>query len=129
MKRLQSLLDAADQERLERPAPNGKWSVHENVRHLLFAENAHLGRFAQKPLAFSPLGLPPRGLQREARLQALGTVQATTIEVFAEWAALHASLREHLLADTEPVRKALDVNVRHLRNHVTAIERLLRRKD
>jgi hypothetical protein len=67
-------------------------------------------------------------LQRREQFRLLGSVPAGTGEVLAEWQKLHERLREYLAGDTEGLRKALDVNARHLRTHITIIERLLRRK-
>jgi hypothetical protein len=41
--RLRKMLRSKDSLLLARRPPNGDWSIVENVRHLLFAEQLHLG--------------------------------------------------------------------------------------
>lgn len=126
-RRLRELLSGKDPSVLAERPPNGKWSVIENVRHLLFAEQAHLGRFIPGGTHMSAYGLPPSGMKGNRRVGAAGTaVPASVAEVFEAWQAANAATR--VLADhgTPEVRKALERNLRHLRAHIKVIERLLR---
>jgi len=101
--------------------------VTENLRHLLFAEQAHLGRFLPGGQRLSAIGLPPSGMLGNRRIGAAGTaVPVSVAEVFEEWKEAHAATRESVQHDTEGVRKALQRNLRHLRSHIRVIERLLR---
>jgi hypothetical protein len=55
--RLRALLERFDRATLAARPPNGDWSAIENIRHLLYAEQHHLGRFVPGGLGLSPLGL------------------------------------------------------------------------
>ena len=108
--------------------PNGKWSVLENVRHLLFAEQAHLGGFGARGRPWSPLGFTPQAM-RETRKLASGTdlPMPSVQNVLVAWEAIHASLASDLSCrESEEVRAALTKNLKHLRSHITIIERLIR---
>jgi hypothetical protein len=125
--RLRDLLAARDPSLLARRPANGNWSVVENLRHLLFAEQLHLGRLLPEPPPFSPFGLTPDGLRDKPQLRPAGTRPSTDAsEVLQAWAAAHAAIRRHLAADTPELRRALHRHLRHLRTHLRLIERLLR---
>lgn len=64
--RLRDLLADDDPRYVERP-PSGKWSVVENLCHLLFAEQLHLGRHLPDPPPWHPFGVPPTGMQLPPR--------------------------------------------------------------
>lgn len=125
-RRLRELLTGKDSSLLAERTPAGKWSVVENVRHLLFAEQAHLGRFLPGGPQWSDFGLPPTGMQRQERFRAMATAAPSIEDVFDAWSVAHASTRELAGRDTAEVRTALTKNLKHLRSHVTLIERLLR---
>jgi hypothetical protein len=76
--RLRKLLRAADAATLGERPPNGKWSVVENVRHLLFAEELHLGRRLLADQEWSAMGLPPMGMQRNPRFAGAARIRART---------------------------------------------------
>ncbi|MBI5949698.1 MAG: DinB family protein [Chloroflexi bacterium] len=121
--RLRDLLSARDPSTLAERPPSGKWSVVENVRHLIFAEQSHLGRLVPGGRTWSPLGLPPHNMS----LPAIDTAASPGItEVLEAWQAVHAATRTIPEPGLEPVRKNLDKNLRHLRAHTRVIERLLR---
>jgi hypothetical protein len=122
--RVRRLLRGKAADMLSRRPPNGAWSIVENVQHLLFAEQLHLGRFVPG-LAFSPLGMTG---MKARRFAAVGTRAPRDIdEVFAEWDAAHRAIRKALrAADREAIEVALWRNHRHLRIHINLIERLLR---
>jgi hypothetical protein len=125
--RLWQLLRVVAHEDLARRPANGNWSVLENTRHLLFAEEAHLGRFVPGGPSFSPLGLPPPGMQGGARTLPAGTAEPSSLtDVLDAWGASHASARAFLRGDSPQVQQALVRNLRHLRLHIRLIERLLR---
>ncbi len=125
-RRLRALLTGRDPSLLAGPTPPGKWSVVENVRHLLFAEQAHLGRFLPGGPQWSALGLPPTGMQRQERFRAMAGAAPSLEDVLDAWSFVHASTRELAGRDTAEVRTALTKNLKHLRSHVTIIERQLR---
>jgi hypothetical protein len=125
--RLRSMLAGREPAKLGERPPTGKWSVVENVRHLLFAEELHLGRFVPGEREWSPLGLPPHGMQTPQRLR-IFDVNATPDldDVLEAWRIAHARIRPHLVEDGEFLRRELFEHTRHLRAHVRVIERLLR---
>lgn len=124
--RLRELLSGKDPAVLAERTPNGRWSIIENVRHLLFAHQAHLGRFLPGGPQWSPLALPPTGMQRQERFRAMASAAPSLEEVFDDWSVAHGSTRGLAGRDTEEVCKALRKNLKHLRSHTTIIERLLR---
>ncbi len=126
-RRLRELLSGKDPSLLAERPPNGQWSVIETVRHLLFAEQAHLGRFAPGGPQWSPLGLAPTGMLRKEPFRTMGNAAvANAEEVLQAWVSVHGSARQLAQADAEEVREALQRNLRHLRSHIKGIERLLR---
>jgi len=124
--RLRAMLAAKDEAAMATRPPSGKWSVTENVRHLAVAEHWHLGRFIPKGAAWSPSAVPAEVAQQQKRLRMVGSDGMSVAEALEMWRAIHAATREHVERDTEPIRKALWTNRRHLRAHLEIIERLLR---
>jgi hypothetical protein len=55
-----------------------------------------------------------------------GTATTTVEDVLRAWPVVHKLMRELAQQDTEAVRKALAINLRHLGAHITVIEQLLR---
>jgi len=112
----------------QRPA-NGQWSILENVRHLLFAEQLHLGRFVSVGQEWSPLGYTPQSM-REARKPPLLQGQrpvAGVAEVLAAWDTVHlATTRALAVEAATTVPAALERNLKHLRTHIRVIERIIR---
>ena len=123
--RLRRLLRSKDPTVLNRRPPNGDWSIIENVRHLLFAEQLHLGGFLPGRVQWSPLGLANRARREFA---ASGSEPTTDIEnVFAAWDKVHAPIRRAVLSSAGPdLERALWRNHRHLGIHIGVIEKLLR---
>lgn len=122
--RLFELLAGAAPARLAERPRTGRWSVVENVRHLIFAEQLHLGRLLEGGPQWCALGLPPPGLQ--PRFPMVGTPTGSVDEVIAAWQRAHDPMRQLALNDTREVRSALEKNLRHLRSHITVVERMLR---
>ena len=75
----------------ERP-PSGEWSVVENVRHLLFAEQLHLGKFLPDAFEWSRVGLSGRTGRAYAGVGKDPTEDLE--EVLKVWDAVHSSIRE-----------------------------------
>lgn len=123
--RLKRMLRGRDATALATRPANGDWSVVENVRHLLFAEQLHLGPLMPGKIAWSPAGLAYSNAKRFA---GIGTNAPDDVAVaMRAWDDVHRpirrALRERAGAD---VRKALARNLRHLNAHIAVIERLLR---
>jgi hypothetical protein len=125
--RLRTVLRGKEREVIERRPPNDDWSIVEHVRHLLFAEQLHLGRFQRVGFAWSPIGL---GGHAGRNLSEVGQKPTTdVVEVLAEWDAIHAATREAVTTAAGDIERALWRNHRHLRTHIQVIEKLLRRWD
>jgi len=124
--RLRALLAGKDEAFLAQRPPTGKWSVLENVRHLLFAEHAHLGRVTSGRVRFDTPNLPPQDVKEVRRQRMVGTETTRLGELLAAWASLHERTNVLDGTDTDEARRALFRNLRHLRAHVGVIERLLR---
>jgi DinB superfamily len=124
--RLREILSGKDESMMAARPANGNWSVIENLRHLLFAEQGHIGSVLPGGVTqWSPLGLAPRGLQKRFPMMDPAATPKVA-DVLEAWQAAHASAGALAKVDTPEVRKALWVNLRHLRNHIKVIERLLR---
>lgn len=125
---LQDIVLGRDQTVIARRPVSGKWSVLENIRHLLFAEQAHLGRYVPGGRRWSPFGYTPQTM-RAARDLAHSTSpsQPSLSDVMAAWDELHLAMAGALATqDSAAVRVALARNLKHLRAHVSVIQRLLR---
>lgn len=126
---LRAVLADGDEAGMAMRPPNGKWSVLENVRHLLFAEEAHLGQFHAVRRPWSPLGYTPEGMLASKRMEPQDGASAPTVAaVMEEWAQVRAVTDRDLADRVEAeVQRMLVVNLRHLRQHVGTIERLVGR--
>src|SRR5262245_30990311 len=86
--RLRALLAGFDRTALSTRPPSGDWSAIENVRHVLYAEQHHMGRFVPGRLGLSPLGLP-----QGKHAAVTGTDPRTDLNaVFDEWERVHAAV-------------------------------------
>jgi hypothetical protein len=147
-RRLYALLRSADARALSKRTASGKWSVVENVRHLVFAEQVHLGKFLPDGLAWNPMRLPKRGktfsvkgdevvLQyRERQLvpeYASAEPTEALEEVLRAWDLVHQPIRKALKAKGEDAAAAADAqyalgrHLGHLLRHVEVIEKQLAR--
>ena len=124
-KYLRDLLSDNDPRYALRP-PSGKWSVIENLQHLVFAEQAHFRRYLENPPPWNPYALPPTGMQSQQRLRGLGQSPRDASEVLGAWAEIHQSTRTLAHLDTPQFLNRLERHVKHLNTHVKVIERLLR---
>jgi len=123
--RLRAMLRPKDAKILARRPANGDWSIVENVRHLLFAEQLHLGRFLPDAFEWSEIGLTGMTAKKFADV---GTRPTNDIEkVFQEWDAVHEPIGNALESAGDDVERALWRNHRHLGIHIRGIERLLRK--
>jgi len=125
--RLRKLLRGKDAKMLNRRPPNGDWSIVENVRHLLWAEQRHLGRFLPEGFEWSRMGMT--GF-RGREFADVGKKPTKDVEkVFEEWDEIHKQIRKAVKSADIDIEKALWGNHRHLGFHITIIEKLLRRWD
>jgi hypothetical protein len=126
-RQLRARLDGIEPARLTTPGRRGGWPVIDNLRHLLFAEEIHLGRYVPGGWTPSPAGVPPDGMASQKRLAHLERAGAPfdPAAVFAAWEEAHEAIRPHL-AETPEIQVRLDRHLRHLRAHIRVIERLMR---
>lgn len=125
--RLRRMLRSKDPTTLARRPANGDWSIVENVRHLLWAEQLHLGGFLPDGFEWSRLGMTAF---KGRRFSDVGTEPTKDIEqVFEEWDAVHRPIRKAVKSAVGDVEKALWGNHRHLGIHINIIEKLLRKSE
>jgi hypothetical protein len=86
--RLRTLLERFEPAALAARPPNGDWSAIENIRHVLYAEQHHLGRFVPGGLGLSDLGLPQG---RFAAITGSNDPRTDLRVVFDEWERVHAA--------------------------------------
>jgi hypothetical protein len=85
--RLRTLLERFNSAALATRPPNGDWSAIENIRHVLYAEQHHLGRFVPGGLGLSNLGLPQGKFAAPTRSGSHTDLGA----VFDEWERVHTA--------------------------------------
>jgi hypothetical protein len=111
----------------ERPA-GGEWSILENMRHLLFAEQLHMSRlFGIRP-TWSPEGYTPEAMRAARKLPPISSDDPTLNDVWDAWDSVHAETVSRF-SDSVPdgAVVALTRHLSHLRRHLSEIEKLLRR--
>ena len=105
----------------------GQWSIYENVRHLLFAEQLHMGRLFGETPAWSPLGYTPESMRVLRKLPPPEDGGPTLEDVWAEWDRIHRVTMRRLkampLGDYE---RAVTRHLGHFRSHVEEIEKVAR---
>ena len=141
-RRLYALLRSKDARELSKRPASGEWSVVENVRHLIFAEQAHLGKFLPDGLAWSPMSATRTGKTftvkggvvvfrcRERQLVAeyVCTEPKEDLEkVLRSWELIHQPIRQAVRAKGEAAQYALERHLPHLLRHIEVIEKLLAR--
>ena len=123
--RLRTLLEQFEPAALTTRPPNGDWSAIENIRHALFAEQHHLGRFVPGGLGLSPLGLP-QGKHPSITLASAGTDPRTDLNaVFDEWERVHAAACASLDLTLPGVADQLPRLWRHQQAHARLAARAL----
>lgn len=122
---LYSLLRSVPRGRLTPRPDSGEWSVLENVRHLLYAEEKHLLLKLAPRSTWTPIGLPTKGIVRRGGAGSEFTDDLD--EVLAAWDATHERVRAalHAASPDGKTERALDRNLGHLRAHIRTIRRLL----
>ncbi len=127
---LRSLLDCYEPAMLATRPAIGVWSAIENIRHLLFAEQGHLGRFVPGGLGLSPMGMLNQGLQRQKKMIAtiVGTNPTTDLTtVFDEWERVHAAACVGLDLSRPELALRIRASFRHQQTHGTLAIRAVRR--
>ena len=97
-----SLLRSTDPKLLStRPAPD-QWSIIENIRHLLFAEDMYLNRWIlQNDEPWCKLGLLSDFLAGNPKFAEVGSQPTDDLEtLLAAWEAIHARMMEFVAAVT-----------------------------
>lgn len=124
---LYALLRSKDATVLTSRPPSGEWSIIENVRHLLFAEQLHLGKFLPDGFEWSRAGLSGRTGSAYADV---GTEPSDDLEeVLTAWDTVRRPIIEAVNNADERAREGLARNLKHLRRHVEVIEELLGDED
>lgn len=109
----------------QRPA-SGTWSVIENVRHLLFAEQLHLQKPFTRDVEWSPFGYDPETMDEARKLPPVAAAPDIE-EVLVAWDTIHAGTITRIeAAEEDAARHALQRNLKHLRAHLKVVERLAR---
>jgi hypothetical protein len=123
--RLAKLLRSQDPTALTTRLASGEWSAIENVRHLLFAEQLHLGKFLPGKTKWNRAGLSGRTGKAYADV---GTEPSDDLEVVLNaWNDLHRPIRNAVRGGDEEVRQQLIGNLLHMHLHVGVIKGLLER--
>jgi hypothetical protein len=113
---------------LSRRPPNDHWSVVENVQHLVFTGLGHLGAHVAELQDWGRFGLevvpPPPKFSKQVRLRDGGSIDA----LLDAWQAVLEFAAPRLLArDSPELRHHLSRHIRHQRQHIQEIGRLLKR--
>jgi hypothetical protein len=125
--RLREIVRGGDDASLARRPPSGKWSVQENVRHLVFAELAHHSHILPGGDEWRTMLLSPRDLAVQPRQKMVGSETTTVAEALEVWEPLHRSVQAALMAhDTADARYGLGRHIKHQQQHVDEVARLLR---
>jgi|GEM_PF-7060312 len=120
--RLRALLAGFDRQTLATRPPNGDWSAIENMRHALYAEQHHIGRFIPGGLGVSPLRLP-QGTHAPVTADDPRTDPAA---VFDQWESIHATVCARLDLTHPGLAVQLPRLLRHQQAHGRLAARALR---
>ncbi len=123
---LTGLLEAGGHASYATRPPSGEWSVVENVRHLLFAEQLHLGKFLPEDVDWSKLGLVPDFAKDWDEFADVGTEPTDdAAEVIREWDTIHRLIIDAVIDSTEATPKDVQDHLDHLLYHFNIIKDLL----
>ena len=124
---LRDLVAALDYTAISRRPASGQWSIMENIRHLLFAEQAHLGRYVPDGRKWSAAGYTPQTMRDARDVSRPPSASPSLGDVLSAWDALHRATAATLTTQDSPaVRTAVARNLKHLRAHVNVVRRLVR---
>jgi DinB family protein len=140
-RRLYALLRSSDARVLSKRTPSGKWSIIENVRHLVFAEQVHLFTFLPEGSAWNPMRLSKRGKalsvkggdfvfrykERQLMAEYAGKPKNELEGVLLSWDLIHQPVRKALKANGGDAEYALERHLGHLLRHIEVIEKQLAR--
>ena len=121
-----ALLRSCPTEFLGRRPESDDWSVLENARHLIYAEQLHFRPFFTAPVRWSRIGMPTGG---KPQRNGPGTEDTDDLEVVLEtWDEVHAGVVAAVEVTRPPdALRHVDRNLRHLRAHARGIRRLVER--
>jgi hypothetical protein len=126
-KRLRSTLAGMPDAGVALRQSSDKWSALEILKHLLFAEQAHMGRLFREQPEWSPLGFTPETMRAARKLPPIRADEPTVSQLWTEWDRIHRQTTRRLktmsVAETEV---ALSRHLKHLEAHIAAIEKLIR---
>ncbi|MGE3073566.1 MAG: DinB family protein [Dehalococcoidia bacterium] len=125
--RLRAMVADQNDALLRRRPPNGTWSCVENVRHMVFAEQVHLGRFIPGGTEWISPELPPYTMAdiRESKMVG-GHGDVPIRAVLSAWQSLHGMTRVIAETDTPEIRRAIGRHLKHQQQHIHRVEVLLR---
>ncbi len=127
---LVGLLEAGDHASYAVRPASGEWSIVENVRHLLFAQQLHLGKFLPDGFEWSGLGLAPHFVANEEAFSKVDTEPTDDIEaVFDAWDVIHTTIIDAVIASTEATPKNVQDHLDHLLYHFNIIKDLLKQQE
>ena len=118
-----ALLRSQDPKALAKHPSSGEWSVIENVRHLLFAEQLHLGKFLPDGFEWSRVGLSGRTGRAYSEVGKEATDDLE--EVLQAWNAVHRPIRKAVKGEDEEVQDVLNRNLKHLVHHIEIVRTLV----
>jgi len=120
-----ALVRSCPSELLTRRPSSDDWSILENARHLLYAEQLHFRPIVGR-VEWSPIGVPTGG---KPKRNAAGTESTDDLdEVLATWDRVHQATRRAVkAASSEDLERPVDRNLRHLRAHTRTVARLIKR--
>ena len=126
--RVRALLAGQDEAGFAQRPPNDHWSIVENVEHLVFTGLGHLSGHVPELRDWGRFGLevvpPPPKFTKQVRLRDGGSIDA----LLDAWrAGLEFALPRLLEQDSPEVRHHLSRHIRHQRQHITEVGRLLKR--
>ena len=123
---LVGLLDAGDRASYGTRPASGEWSVVENLRHLLFAEQLHLGKFVPEGGGFSKLGLAPDFFKDMEQFVGVGTEPTDDLDaILREWDPIHQTILDSVVDSQEVTPKNVQDHLDHLLFHLNIIEDLI----
>jgi hypothetical protein len=128
---LRTVLSRFEPTMLARRPTDDVWSAVENIRHLLFSEQYHLGGFVPGGLGLSPMGMVPQWLRRRQNIVSIAIVGTNPITdmdaVFDEWERVHAACAGLDLSRGELAGR-LHAALRHQETHGKSAVRAVRRR-
>jgi hypothetical protein len=124
------MIETRDRDTLTKRPPSGEWSVVENVRHLLFAEQLHLGKFVPEGMPFSKLGLTPDFAREVPQFADVDTEPTDNLgKIIRAWDEVHQTILDAVIDSKAVTAKHLQDHLDHLLFHTKIIEQLLKEQS